>query len=50
MTGTSYKATGSQGEMVAVEASHEALQDYGESACFQKGARSMTPVKPQTIS
>jgi UDP-N-acetylglucosamine 2-epimerase len=39
MTGTSYKATGSQGEQVIVEASHEALQDYRESACLQKGSQ-----------
>src|SRR5882762_6725419 len=32
MTGTSYKANGLRGEMVIVEASHEALQNYGESA------------------
>ncbi|MEW6641717.1 MAG: hypothetical protein AB1586_14530 [Pseudomonadota bacterium] len=39
MTGTSYKASGSQGELVIVEASHEALQDYGEAACQQKGSQ-----------
>ena len=39
MTGTSYKAMGSQNELVIVEASHEALQDYGEAACQQKGSQ-----------
>ena len=39
MTGTSYKASGSQGELVIVEISHEALQDYGEAACQQKGSQ-----------
>jgi len=37
MTGPSYKATCAQGELVIVEVSHEALKDYGESACLLKG-------------
>jgi hypothetical protein len=39
MTGTSYKAMGAQNEIVVVEASHEALQDYGEHACQAKGSQ-----------
>lgn len=38
MTGTSYRATGSQGELIIVEVSHEALQDYGEPSCLRKGS------------
>jgi hypothetical protein len=33
---TNYRAIGSHGELVIVEASHEALQDYGEGAVQQK--------------
>jgi hypothetical protein len=36
MNTTNYKATGSQGELVIVEASHEALQDFGEAAVQQR--------------
>jgi hypothetical protein len=38
MNSTNYKATGSQAELVIVEVSHEALQDYGESAAHQKAS------------
>jgi len=38
MTGTSYKATTPQGEMIIIEASHEALQDYGEAAVKHKAS------------
>jgi hypothetical protein len=37
MTGTSYKAMGSQNEPVIVDISHEAIQDYGDDACQAKG-------------
>jgi len=30
LNSTSYKTTGSSGEIVIVEASHEAIQDYGK--------------------
>jgi hypothetical protein len=30
INGTVYRATGSNGENIVVEASHEAMQDYGE--------------------
>jgi hypothetical protein len=35
---TNYKAIGSQGELVIVEGSHEAIQDYGEDAVQQKAS------------
>lgn len=38
LTGTNYRANGSNGEPVIVEISHEALQDHGEGACQQKGS------------
>ena len=37
MTGTSYKAMGSQNELIIVDISHEAIQDYGEDTCQAKG-------------
>lgn len=39
MNSTNYKATGSQGELVIVEASHEALQDFGEDAVHRAASR-----------
>jgi hypothetical protein len=39
MTGASYKAMGSQNELVIVDISHEAIQDFGEDTCQAKGSQ-----------
>jgi len=38
LSGTSYRAFGSQKEMIIVEASHEAIQDYGEDTVQAKAS------------
>jgi hypothetical protein len=38
LNGTRYRTTGSKGEDVVVEASHEALKDYGETKVQQKAS------------
>jgi len=38
LNGTMYRATGSKGETVVVEASHEAIRDYGEAAVKHKAS------------
>lgn len=39
MTGTSYKAMGSHNDLVIVDISHEAIQDYGEDTCQARGSQ-----------
>jgi hypothetical protein len=38
LSGTRFKAIGSQGEHIMVQGSHEAIEDYGEDAVKRKGS------------